>query len=122
MLVYGFESLPEPVYIDNHIPSPLNAYVKAAYTVNDLLLRKRELKYQGDGNKRVTTKEHVHCIKRCRDLLDLHSFCEQLKNVHGWRDEVKAIHEEVREDQMSGELRPVERVRSVDRAVTSMEN
>jgi len=32
VLVYGFESLPEPTYIDNHIPSPLNAYVKAACT------------------------------------------------------------------------------------------
>jgi hypothetical protein len=82
-------------YVDNYIPAPFLARISHGVSMDDLLFKPRNLLDESHANGRIlTTREHCDQFKRMRDIIDLASFMQDLKEVHRWEEEMKLVAEE----------------------------
>ena len=60
--------------------------------MGDLLFKPRELSDESHADGRILTmREYCSKVKRMRDIIDLTSFMQDLKEVHHWEEEMKSV-------------------------------
>ena len=81
--------------VGNYISAPFLARISHDVSMDNLLFKPRNLSDESHANGRIlTTREHCDQVKRMRDIINLTSFMQDLKEAHRWEEEMKLIVEE----------------------------
>ena len=95
ILIRGFDPCRELTYVNQYVPAPYNARLKEDSTGTDMLFKKREFSSPTDDSSIIlTTSSYCNQLRRSRDLINLCSFVDGLKLIHGWEDGIKLVAEE----------------------------